>query len=235
MRFKFILLLVALHLCHVTHQRILAIKDKSTGSKTDKLKKKSKSHKLQNNTDLPTSQKKTSKSLTLKKASIKSSKSRQLKNLKTKKTKSKKTPKSLHSKTKKATRKLKTKHKLKSKKKKSRKLKKKNLLQKRTSKHKKHKKHRKLNEDEDGEDHHDLVQGLNDGEEEGEQLTGNEEQLFDENLEAVPPEPLEEDEHKVIDMSNGKELGRELLMSEIEFPRIGIVNLDSGDFLLNIS
>ena len=92
-----------------------------------------------------------------------------------------------------------------------------------------------MNEEEDGENHHDLLGELNDGEEEGDQLTGSEEQLFNEDLQAVPEEPLEEEEHKVIDLSNGKELGRELLMSEIEFPRIGIVNLDSGDFLFNIS
>ena len=39
---------------------------------------------------------------------------------------------------------------------------------------------------------------------------------------------------KLIDLANGEKLGRELMLSEIEYPQIGIVNLDSGDFLLNI-
>ena len=38
-----------------------------------------------------------------------------------------------------------------------------------------------------------------------------------------------------IDLSSGEQLGRELMVSEVEYPQIGIVNLDSGDFLLNIS
>ena len=38
-----------------------------------------------------------------------------------------------------------------------------------------------------------------------------------------------------IDMATGEQMGRELMLSEVEYPQIGIVNLDSGDFLLNIS
>ena len=43
------------------------------------------------------------------------------------------------------------------------------------------------------------------------------------------------EEDKPLDLANGEELGRRLMLSEVEYPQIGIVNLDSGDFLLNIS
>ena len=97
--------------------------------------------------------------------------------------------------------------------------------------HHKFKHKRKLNEDEDvEEEENDDVEDLNNHQVLNE---GGEDDIKHLKIPGLPKGGLPDETN--IDLATGEQLGRELMLTEVEYPQIGIVNLDSGDFLLNIS